>query len=59
MLGLSRRRVRRAGTVPRRPGKLGAAGVEQIIEVKLEADEQAALMKSAAAVKELVDVIKM
>src|SRR5215203_3893741 len=40
------------------PVKLGAKGVEQIIEVKLEADEQAALNKSAAAVKELVDVIK-
>src|SRR5215203_294475 len=40
------------------PVKLGARGVEQIIEVKLEADEQAALNKSAAAVKELVDVIK-
>jgi malate/lactate dehydrogenase len=33
--------------------------VEQIVEVKLEAEEQAALMKSAAAVRELVDVIKM
>jgi len=31
------------------PVKLGARGVEQIIEVKLEADEQAALNKSAAA----------
>ena len=39
--------------------KLGARGLEQVIEIKLEADEQAALMKSAAAVKELVDVIKM
>jgi malate dehydrogenase len=41
------------------PVKLGAKGMEQIIEVKLEAEEQAALNKSAAAVKELVDVIKM
>ena len=41
------------------PVKLGAKGVEQIIEIKLDADEQAALNKSAAAVKELVDVIKM
>jgi malate dehydrogenase len=41
------------------PVKLGARGIEQIIEIKLDADEQAALMKSAAAVKELVDVIKM
>ena len=41
------------------PVKLGARGVEQIIEVKLNADEDAALKKSAAAVKELVDVIGM
>ena len=41
------------------PVKLGAKGIEQIIEIKLEAEEQAALNKSAAAVKELVDVIKM
>jgi malate dehydrogenase len=41
------------------PVKLGARGVEQIIEIKLTADEQAALQKSAGAVKELVDVIKV
>jgi malate dehydrogenase len=41
------------------PVKLGARGVEEIIQVKLDEDEQAALMKSAAAVRELVDVIKM
>jgi len=41
------------------PVKLGARGLEQVIEVKLEAEEQTALMKSAAAVKELIDVIKM
>jgi len=40
------------------PVKLGAAGVEQIIEVKLQDDEKAALMKSAGAVRELVDVMK-
>jgi malate dehydrogenase len=39
------------------PVKLGAKGVEQIIQVKLTAEEQAALHKSAAAVKELTDVI--
>ena len=39
------------------PVKLGAAGVEQIIEVTLTADEKAALHKSAAAVKELVKVL--
>jgi len=37
--------------------KLGAAGLEQIVEIKLNDDERAALMKSAAAVKELCDVI--
>src|ERR1700741_4610659 len=41
------------------PVKLGARGVEQIIEIQLTPDEDAALRKSAAAVKELVDVIKM
>ena len=39
------------------PVKLGAKGIEQIIQIKLTADEQAALNKSAAAVKELVGVI--
>jgi malate dehydrogenase len=39
------------------PVKLGARGVEQIIEIKLTAEEDAALKKSAAAVKELTDVI--
>ena len=41
------------------PVKLGARGVEQIFQIKLTPDEQAALNKSAAAVQELVDVIKM
>jgi malate dehydrogenase len=39
------------------PVKLGAKGIEQIIEIKLTSDEQAALNKSADAVKELVGVI--
>jgi malate dehydrogenase len=39
------------------PCKLGAAGLEQIIEIQLTAAEDAALKKSAAAVKELCDVI--
>src|SRR5215203_3088540 len=39
------------------PVKLGARGLEDIIQIKLTADEDAALKKSAAAVKELVDVI--
>ncbi|MEE8177877.1 MAG: malate dehydrogenase [Acidobacteriota bacterium] len=41
------------------PVKLGANGIEQIIQVKLTADEQKALQKSADAVKELVDIIKV
>jgi malate dehydrogenase len=41
------------------PVKLGARGVEQIIEIKLTAEENAALQKSASSVKELVDVIGM
>jgi malate dehydrogenase len=39
------------------PVKLGAKGIEQIIEIKLTAEEKAGLDKSAAAVKELVGVI--
>jgi malate dehydrogenase len=39
------------------PCKLGANGLEQIIEIKLTAEEQTELNKSAAAVKELVGVI--
>jgi malate dehydrogenase len=37
--------------------KLGAAGLEQIVEIRLNEEERAAFMKSAAAVKELCDVI--
>jgi malate dehydrogenase len=40
------------------PVKLGARGIEQIYQVKLSAEEQALLQKSANAVKELVDVIR-
>ena len=40
------------------PVKLGSRGIEKIYQIKLSADEQAALNKSAAAVKELVDVLK-
>jgi len=39
------------------PVKLGARGIEQIIQIKLTGEEQAALQKSADAVKELVGVI--
>jgi malate dehydrogenase len=41
------------------PAQLGAKGVEKIWEIKLTDDERAALHKSAAAVKELVDVLKI
>jgi len=40
------------------PVRLGAMGVEKIYEVQLTADEKALLAKSAAAVQELVDVLK-
>jgi malate dehydrogenase len=39
------------------PVKLGARGVEQIIEIKLTPEENAALQKSAASVRELVSVL--
>jgi malate dehydrogenase len=40
------------------PVKLGAAGIEKIYEIKLTAEEQAMLKKSADSVEELVDVLK-
>src|SRR5947209_3151215 len=39
------------------PAKLGSKGIEQVIQIKLTSEEQAALNKSADAVKELVGVI--
>ncbi|HYN24530.1 MAG TPA: malate dehydrogenase [Pyrinomonadaceae bacterium] len=39
------------------PCKLGAKGLEQIIEINLLAEERIALQKSAAAVQELVNVL--
>jgi malate dehydrogenase len=41
------------------PAKLGKNGVEEIIEIKLTAEEQAALNKSADAVRELIDIMKI
>jgi malate dehydrogenase len=41
------------------PVKLGRNGIEQIIEVSLTADEQAALAKSAEAVREPMSVVKL
>ncbi len=40
------------------PVKLGAQGIEKIYELKLTAEEKAQLDKSAAAVDELINVIK-
>ncbi len=41
------------------PVKLGAAGIEQIVEINLTPDEKQALAKSADAVRELVQVINV
>lgn len=40
------------------PAKLGERGIEKIYEIELSDQEKSALQKSAAAVQELVDVIK-
>ncbi|MDP4726459.1 MAG: malate dehydrogenase [Desulfobacterales bacterium] len=40
------------------PVKLGAAGIEEVIQIKLTEDEQAALNRSAAAVQELKEAMK-
>jgi malate dehydrogenase len=40
------------------PVKLGSKGIEKIYEIKLNDEEKAMLAKSAAAVQELIDVIK-
>ena len=39
------------------PVKLGSAGVEEIIEIRLSKSEQSALEASAAAVQELVEIM--
>ncbi len=41
------------------PAKLGKNGIEKIIEIKLTPEEKAALEKSAEAVKELVNIMKL
>ena len=41
------------------PAQLGAKGIEKIWQIKLTDTERAALQKSAAAVKELVDILKL
>jgi malate dehydrogenase len=47
------------GAVVGVPVKLGKNGIEQIIELKLSAEESAALKKSADAVRELARVMKL
>ncbi|MGH9766828.1 MAG: malate dehydrogenase, partial [Blastocatellia bacterium] len=41
------------------PVKLGANGIEEIIQINLTTDERAALQKSAAAVQELIDKLNL
>lgn len=41
------------------PVKLGASGVEEIIKIELTPEEQAALHRSAEAIRELVQVMKL
>ena len=40
------------------PAKLGARGVEQIVQLNLTVEERMALQKSAGAVKELIGALK-
>jgi malate dehydrogenase len=47
------------GAVVGVPVKLGKDGIEQIIELKLMPEESAALKKSAEAVRELVQIMKL
>jgi len=47
------------GVVMGVPVKLGKNGIEQIIELKLTPEEEAALKKSARAVQEIVSIMKL
>ena len=40
------------------PVVIGAGGIERIVELTLSSGEQAALEKSAASVRKVVDVVK-
>jgi len=51
--GVTSTGIRYQGLVRWRAVKLGAKGAEEIIQIKLTAEENAALQKSAASVKEL------
>lgn len=41
------------------PVKLGAGGVDEIVQIELSDDERTALDKSAASVRELLAVVKL
>ncbi len=41
------------------PVKLGAAGVEQVVQLELTDEEHSAVQESAAAVREVVDILKL
>ncbi|MCJ7515261.1 MAG: malate dehydrogenase [Dehalococcoidia bacterium] len=47
------------GVVVGVPAKIGKDGMEQVIELKLTAEESAALKKSAEAVRELIKIMKL
>jgi malate dehydrogenase len=47
------------GVVVGVPAKIGKDGMEQVIELKLTADESTALKKSADAVRELIKIMKL
>ncbi len=40
------------------PVVIGSGGVERIVEIELDREEQAAFDKSAAGVRELIEVVK-
>jgi malate dehydrogenase len=40
------------------PVKVGAGGMEQVIEITLTEEEMAAFQRSAAAVRELIDTMR-
>jgi malate dehydrogenase len=48
-----------SGTYLGVPCKLGAAGLEGILEIELTKDEQAALKKSADSVKKTMEAVKL
>ena len=39
------------------PAKLGASGIEEVIDIKLTSEEQKALKQSSEAVEELLEVM--